>query len=185
MRPTYSQTSKDQPSPPMISLVPSAVRLGCIQHRESSIENPSPSVFSVVKSISFFLEKRQNETKWSSILSCANSTSIENSRLRASQSRTVCKHLVASERYLNFMRTANALLPNDLRCVATNRQKQNPKNLERQSVLSNDPDQRTFKMPLSNSRFLDRSACACHPQLSTLNPQPSFAFSEFRCKRRP
>jgi hypothetical protein len=91
----------------------------------------------------------------------------------------------AHKRFLNIVRTANALQQNDLRCVAKNHGKQNSINIERQSVLSSDSDQRTFKMPPSYSRFFDLYGFARHPQRSTLNPQPSFAFSEFRCKRRP
>jgi CubicO group peptidase (beta-lactamase class C family) len=44
------------------------------------------------------------------------------------------------------MRFTKALQPNDLRSVAPRLGPQNPKILERQSVLSGDPDQRTFKM---------------------------------------
>jgi hypothetical protein len=87
-----------------------------------------------------------------SVLSLAISANHEVFRGSCAGERTKRIHLVASERCRNFLRSANALSPNDLRRVTTRFSGQNPKILERQSVLLSELNQRTFKTKEINSR---------------------------------
>jgi hypothetical protein len=126
--------------------------------------------------------KRQNETKWSRVLSPAFFKVIGDSRAGETFERTKRFHFVALERVFRISTLLQRIASQPLSAGGHRKGlDKTSKNLERHGVLS-------FRRRPPKTKCLRATpsfSLASPPQLSSLNPQPSFAFPETRLQTPP